>query len=508
MSQNKTLEFHHHSDLGLYSNLKDLDHPVLENSPVHYRFHNLTEDVDSIISRTLDRYLLQLDIIYVRDSVFTTLKETIANSIKANVKRIYFRELKADIHNPETYKQKILGFKKDYLDNKEKYEELLFKNNFVVLVSFVYNKDMIRIRVMNNVKLSLTEVERINQRIGKAKLYNDLAEAFLEAGDETEGAGLGLVMSLMMLKNDGLSETSYKIESQGDNTSVIIDIPLSVTKENLQLQQTQDILRNIDGLPTFPRLIQDIQAMIEKPNSSIAQIAEVIKKDVALSANILKLANSAAFIRANKVETLDRAIQLIGLKELSQLLFSLGTKQILENKFPVFLSIWEKSNQCAFYCKLIASRTELPKDAVSNLMSAALLHDIGEIILISLEERTMKNIGKISASKEIASAVSMEEAALGITHTKVGALIAEKWNFPDLYAKAMEFHHRPLTVEEEYISYIYPIYLADMMIKINNEEAKYGEIPEKVLQFCKFESAGDFHSFRTKALESFLSRTR
>ncbi|MBE8432356.1 HDOD domain-containing protein, partial [Leptospira interrogans serovar Pomona] len=169
----------------------------------------------------------------------------------------------------------------------------------------------------------------------------------------------------------------------------------------------------------------------------------------ALSANILKLANSAAFIRANKVETLDRAIQLIGLKELYQLLFSLGTKQILEDKFPAFLSIWEKSNQCAFYCKLIASKTELPKDTVSNLMSAALLHDIGEIILISLEERTMKNIGKISASKEIASAVSMEDATLGITHTKVGALISEKWNFPDLYTKAMEFH-RPLTVEEEY----------------------------------------------------------
>ncbi|EMJ95416.1 HDOD domain protein [Leptospira alstonii serovar Pingchang str. 80-412] len=507
MSQSKTLELHHHRDIGLYSNLTDLNHPVLENSPVHYRFHNLTEDVDSIISRTLDRYLLQLDIIYVRDSVFTTLKETITNSIKANIKRIYFQEMEADIDNPTIYKQKILGFKKNYLDNKEKYEELLFKNNFVVLVSFVYNKDMIRIRVMNNVKLSPTEVERINQRIEKAKHYNDLAQAFQEAGDETEGAGLGLIMSLMMLKNDGLSATSYKIESQGNNTSVIIDIPLNITKENLQLQKAEDILKNIEGLPTFPKSIQDIQTMIERPNSSITQIAEVIKKDVALSANILKLANSAAFIRANKVESLDRAIQLIGLKELSQLLYSLGTKQILEDKFPAFLSIWEKSNQSAFYCKLIASKTNLSKDSVSNLMSAALLHDIGEIILLSLEERTMKSIGKISASKEIASAVSMEEAALGITHTKVGALIAEKWNFPDLYAKAMEYHHRPLIVEEEFIPYIYPIYLADMMIKINNEEAKYSEIPEKILEFCRFESSGDFHSFRTKALENFLART-
>ncbi|EMN50929.1 hypothetical protein LEP1GSC088_3041 [Leptospira interrogans str. L1207] len=63
----------------------------MENIPVHYRFHNLTENVDSTISRTLDRYLIQLDIIYVRDSVLTTLKETIANSIKANIKKFIFR---------------------------------------------------------------------------------------------------------------------------------------------------------------------------------------------------------------------------------------------------------------------------------------------------------------------------------------------------------------------------------------------------------------------------------
>lgn len=503
MSQGKTLELFHHTDYGIFSNLKDLNQPIEENLPFHFKFHNLTENVNNVLSRTLDRYLLHLDIIYVRDSVLAALKETVTNTIKANVKRIYFRELQADIQNPLVYKNKITGFKKSYLDNKEKYEDLLFKNNYVVLVSFIHNKDAIRIRVMNNVKLSPEEVDRINQRIEKAKSYNDLAEAFMEKGDETEGAGLGLIMTLMMLKNDGLGASSYRVESQGNNTSVIIDIPIRIQKENIQLQKTEEIIGQVDQLPTFPKAIQDIQTTIDKPNSSIAQIAEMIKRDVALSANILKLANSAAFRRGGKVESLDRAIQLIGLKELQALLYSLGTKQILEEKFPSFLAIWEKSNQCAYYCKLIAQRMGMQKDTVSNLMSAALLHDIGEIILLSLESGKMSKIQNYSASKEIASAISLEEAAFGITHTKIGALIAEKWNFPELYSKTMEYHHRPLLVDEQYKEIIFPIYLADTMIKINNEEAKYSEIPEEVLKFCKFFTSGDFHSFRTKSLESF-----
>ncbi|PJZ68467.1 HD family phosphohydrolase [Leptospira perolatii] len=505
MSQVATPELYHHKDAGLFSNLKDLNQPIKENVPFHFKFHTLTEDIDTILARTLDRFLLHLDIIYIRDSVFAALKETVSNTVKANVKRIYFRELQADIHDPLKYRSNIVGFKQTYLENKDKYDSLLHKNNYVIVVSFIHNKEMIRIRVMNNVKLSLEETERINQRIGQAKTYTDLAEAFLENNDETEGAGLGLIMILMMLKNDGLGAGSYRVESQGNNTSIIIDIPLNIQKENLQLKKVETIIKEVDQLPTFPKAIQDIQTMIDKPNSSINQIAEMIKRDVSLSANILKLANSAAFRRGGKVESLDRAVQLIGLKELQGLLYSLGTKEILEKRYPAFLMIWEKSNQCAYYSKLIAQRIGLNKDVTSNLVSAALLHDIGEIILLSLEPECMEKIHTYSASKEIASAISMEEASLGITHTKLGALIAEKWHFPQLYSDVMEYHHRPLAHSEGNKEFLYPIYLADMMIKIGEGEAKFSEIPEDILKFCNILSSGDFHSFRTKAAESFNS---
>ncbi|MDP3445095.1 MAG: HDOD domain-containing protein, partial [Ignavibacteria bacterium] len=390
-----------------------------------------------------------------------------------------------------------------FLKEKEEFEQELAGSKFLIVVSFVHNKDLFRIRVMNNIQITAEEIARIKEKIQKASQYQDLGEAFMDAADDTEGAGLGLIMTMMMLKNDGLGVNSFKYESVQDKTSVIIDVPTSTGVNNPQIQKADNILSEIDHLPTFPKTIQDIQTAIERPNSSIADIANMIKRDVSLSASVLKLSNSAAFRRGDKVESLDRAIQLIGLKELQTILYSLGTKQILEDKFPAFATIWEKSNECAFYCKKLAQKMGLPKDVSSNLISAALLHDIGEIILLSLEGDKMSELQKYSNSKEISSTLSMEESIFGITHTKLGAMIAEKWFFPEIFSKAMEYHHKPLLAAEQFKDLVYPIYIGDMMIKINYLEAKATEIPFAVLNRCKFNSIAEFQSFRTKSLEEF-----
>ncbi|BDA77848.1 HD family phosphohydrolase [Leptospira kobayashii] len=501
MSAAKPLPLEYKDSLGMHSNIPDINHPIQENLPFHFKFFNINEHIENTLYQTLDRFLLQLDIVFIRDSVLAAVKETVTNAVKANVKRVYFNTLQSDIQNSADYQNKMIDFKKSYFDNRDEFEEGLLKYNYGVFVSFIHNKTMMRIRIMNNVELTEEESSRIKLRLEKAKTYNDLAEAYMDVSSDQEGAGLGLIMTLMMLKNDGLGDSAFKFESSGNKTIFMIDVPTQMAKDNAKILKADKIISELDQLPTFPKTIQDIQAAIEKPNSSIGQIAEMIKKDISLSANILKLSNSAAFNRGGRVETLDRAIQLIGLKELQSLLYSLGTKQILEDKFPAFQAIWDKSNECAFYCKWIAGKMGMPKNTMSNLLSASLLHDIGEILLVSFESEKMGQIKSYSTSKEIASAISLEEASFGITHTKLGALVAEKWNFPEVYASAMEYHHRPLLVEEMYKEIVYPIYLGDMMIMINQREAKSSEIPKEVLNFCKFATVGEFDSARIKLKE-------
>jgi HD-like signal output (HDOD) protein len=503
MSQSNAIQLEYREHLGLHTNIPDLDHPIQENTPFHFKFYNMNQNVENTLYKTLDRFLLQLDVISIRDSVLAAVKEIVTNAIKANVKRVYFHSNQADILNEQEYLEKMDHFKNDYLDKRNEFEEGLIKHNYGVFVSFVHNKSLMRIRIMNNIRLAPEEVKRIQFRIERARTYNDLAEAFMDASNEQEGAGLGLIMTLMMLKNDGLSDSAFKFESVGNKTMFTIDIPALLSKETNETAKVEKLIEELDHLPTFPKTIQDIQQAIDRPNSSIGSIAEMIKKDISLSANILKLSNSAAFRRGDKVESLDRAIQLIGLKELQSLLYSLGTKQILEDRFPAFQSIWEKSNESAFYAKMISQKMGLNKNAQSNVIASALLHDIGEILLLSLEPESMGKIRNYSTTKEIASAISMEESAFGITHSKLGAHVGVKWNFPDIYIKAMEYHHRPLLAEDFHHEIVFPIYLSDMMILINHKEARSSEIPEQILKFCKFASKGEFDSFRTKVREQF-----
>lgn len=112
----------------------------------------------------------------------------------------------------------------------------------------------------------------------------------------------------------------------------------------------------MDNLPTFPDNVNQIMSLINKPDSSIHNITELVGRDISLSANILKLANSASFSQRTKVENLEGAIKVIGLSELNSILLSLGTKKILEEKYKEFESIWERSSLSAFICRRLGER--------------------------------------------------------------------------------------------------------------------------------------------------------
>lgn len=254
------------------------------------------------------------------------------NAIKANQKRMVFKEAGLDIKDPDQYLIGMERFKEELISKKDLYADLLEQNGLYVLITFGFNQNSFLLKVSNNVGILPEEDQRIQERISKARSYNDLSEVFENHGDESEGAGLGLAMSLLMLKNEGIEGDSYRIKSEEGITSAYIKIPFEFKKRNINLQKTGDIFAELDTLPTFPDNINQIMSLINKPDSSIQNITELVSRDVSLSTNILKLANSASFSQRARVEDLEDAIKVIGLSELNNILLSLGTKKLLEEK--------------------------------------------------------------------------------------------------------------------------------------------------------------------------------
>lgn len=321
------IQWFHYEKEGYYLSVKNLNEPIESLNPLYLRITHFNQNIDKIIGFILDRYLQYLDIGPLRECIFSILRETLMNAIKANQKRMVFKESGLDIKDPDQYLIGMERFKEELISKKDLYADLLEQNGLYVLITFGFNQNSFLLKVSNNVGILPEEDQRIQERISKARSYNDLSEVFENHGDESEGAGLGLAMSLLMLKNEGIEGDSYRIKSEEGITSAYIKIPFEFKKRNINLQKTGDIFAELDTLPTFPDNINQIMSLINKPDSSIQNITELVSRDVSLSTNILKLANSASFSQRTRVEDLEDAIKVIGLSELNNILLSLGTKK-------------------------------------------------------------------------------------------------------------------------------------------------------------------------------------
>ncbi|PJZ71355.1 HD family phosphohydrolase [Leptospira perolatii] len=497
------IDWYHFEKEGYYISVRNVNERIERLNPLYIRINTLNKNVDKLLTVLLDRYLVYLDAISLKECVFSILRESVMNAVKANSKRVFFLENGLNILNPADYAKGMTTFKQEMIRDKDRYAQLLEKKNFHCLITLAFNRNSFLMKVSNNAPILPEEFRRVENRIGKSKKYNDLGEVFADHADDSEGAGLGLAMSLLMLKNEGIEGNCYQIKGEGGITSAYIKIPLDFKHRNVSFQRTVEIIAEIDKLPTFPENLNQLMSVINKPDSSMSHITDLVGRDVSLSTNILKLANSASFSMGRKVETLEDAIKRIGLSELNNILLSLGTKKILEDRYKEFENIWERSSLSAFICRRLGERMGWKKTFITNLVCAALLHDIGLVLLLTLEPDTVHRLTDITGKNLLPSPLGLEEAALGITHTSLGSMICEKWNFSDTIRVAAEYHHRPLMAKRESKDIVYSVYLSDWMIDCHDGKADSAAIHWEVLQYFGFKKDDDWREFGEAVIKEY-----
>ncbi|HEY1405760.1 MAG TPA: hypothetical protein VF857_04045, partial [Spirochaetota bacterium] len=170
--------------------------------------------VTSLVKKILERN----DKIFLHDTVITVLRELIVNAVKANSKRYYFIKNNLDIANETHYVEGMNSFKEFIVFEKEMIEDSLRTNNLKVELYFRKVPEGTKIFIRNNTPILPTEMERINMRIEKARQYNDFTEIYDDLTDDSEGEGLGLLLSMLFLRNSGIGEHSLSIASDGKIT--------------------------------------------------------------------------------------------------------------------------------------------------------------------------------------------------------------------------------------------------------------------------------------------------
>ncbi len=203
-------------------------------------------------------------------------------------------------------------------------------------------------------------------------------------------------------------------------------------------------LSRIDNIATLPHVATEILSMIRNSNTSMRQIARVIEQDPSITAKLLKIANSPFWGFPGRVDNLQRALVLLGLKQVSNIVIgvSLYTTFVKLAPNPEFdrEKFWLHSIGTSQIARNLAKQIGL--NFHGEEFVASILHDIGKIILDQFFADVFTEILK-KAHMNDDSVITWEQKMLGCTHADIGAWLLSHWNFPPSIAAAVHFHHYP-----------------------------------------------------------------
>src|SRR5580765_5823450 len=193
------------------------------------------------------------------------------------------------------------------------------------------------------------------------------------------------------------------------------------------------------SLPTIPPVLTGIIALIDDDRAGAKKLVDLIERDQALTARLLRLANSAFFGQARKVATIPRAVLLLGFSTVRNLALgvkvwdTLGTgvsRKELE-------ALWTHAVQVAVAARVIArqQRQVNPDEAFTS----GLLHDVGQLVLaLRFKELYWDTVRKATSTEHL---VGLEQSTLGVDHAEVGSWLLEAWNLPAVMVEAVRRHH-------------------------------------------------------------------
>ncbi len=207
----------------------------------------------------------------------------------------------------------------------------------------------------------------------------------------------------------------YQLEDLGKIMSEVMRIP--------------ELINSVDELLSLPDVVIRANELIDSEAADIDDIAEVIALDPALSAQLLKLVNSAFYSFPSKIETISRAIMVTGVNELRSLIMSASAVAVFNRIAPDIIDMddfWFRS----VYVGLAAKQISGDRRKAEKMFLMGLLHDVGRIVLFN---RDVDSANRILAEVQTSSKklYEIERDVLGYTISEVSAALLENWGLAE-----------------------------------------------------------------------------
>jgi len=474
--------------------------------PLSITTYTLPHEMEIYMKGVLTAFLNELNQEQMVEYLNYCLEELINNAKKANTKRVYFEDKHLDITKQHDYEIGMQNFKEDTMNNLKYYLSQQKKEGLYIKMILQTRSNKIKIEVRNNVELTIFEYKRIHDKLNRAQQYTSVDEVLNQVLDESEGAGLGLIIMMLMLEKIGLTEENYQVLCENGETITRLILPLNEkTQKGISLL-SREFVKLIDELPQFPENISTINRLLNDPDSKMSDIAMHISNDVTLTGELLKLVNSAAFALASPCRSISDAVKLVGLRGIRNLLYSIGSMQnlmVVADKSKK--EMWTHAYRVAFYSYNLARNfctSPAERNCVEDSYVCGLLHDMGKIIFETAHPDLIQKVHAVCEKKGIPADL-FEKLIAGINHGEIGALIAEKWNFPDVIVNVIRYHHSPNEAPKTMYKITSLVYLADMMAHYVDQTVDYYQFDEAILAEFNITSEEQVQTITTRMERAF-----
>jgi putative nucleotidyltransferase with HDIG domain len=247
--------------------------------------------------------------------------------------------------------------------------------------------------------------------------------------------------------------------------------------EVLDSKMLTSLVGSLRDLPSVPRVLMELKQALGQPNTTIDQISEIVERDVAITAKILQLVNSAFFGLVREVTDVKSAVGCLGMSLLHNLVVTLEVFRSLTPNSSVSEEFLEEFHAHAQLTARIAGAISREVGLHPAVVLAALLHDIGKLVIA---ERTPAHFIRAltQSQNDRLPLYQVEEKLIQVSHAEVGAYLLSLWGLPCTVVEGVAHHHHPGRVRSSGIDLLAVVYVANICaheLTPNNRDA-HGDI--------------------------------
>jgi len=232
-------------------------------------------------------------------------------------------------------------------------------------------------------------------------------------------------------------------------------------------EKVSSLVGSIKTLPSIPDIYVELNRELSSEKSNARTIASIIEKDMAMSAKLLQLVNSACFVLERNISSLSEAVAILGVREVRDLVL---TSKVFE-QYPqdarwssfAFEHIRDRSVLVAGLAREICRTVKAPQEVMDQAFLAALLQDFGMLIFATHDPMGYQKVMQ-EASDLNQPLYAVEKMRMGVSHTEVGAYLLSLWNISPAVIETVLFHHFPTSSKNNRFSALTAVHAADAIL--------------------------------------------